>query len=65
MAKLSKTGAPTFRWYVAEQGVIIPNISETLQSTVYLQATPTFSMYNATVDFLVDRLKLFWKKLRY
>ena len=25
VAKLSKTGAPTTSWYVAEQGLIIPN----------------------------------------
>ena len=34
MAAFSETTAPTSRWYVAEQAVIIQNLSETLQSSL-------------------------------
>ena len=32
MAGFSETVAPTSRWYVGKQGVIIPNVSDILQS---------------------------------
>ena len=37
---LSETGPATTRWYVADQGVIIPNVSKTLQSS-----WPHFSIF--------------------
>ena len=51
MATFSETRAPSSRKYIAEQGVLIPNLSETLQSSWLYSSTSALEKFSKTLNF--------------
>ena len=51
MATFSETRAPSSRKYTAEQGVLIPNLSETLQSSWLHSSTSALEKFSKTLNF--------------